>query len=505
MRVVTAASAVVFLAAASLTTAAGSQAGEQGLLTAEPLETWQTDGIVWALEYAHGVVYVGGTFDHVRPPGAKAGERDVARKNFAAFDAVTGELLPCAPSFTEAGNTVRALKTSPDGTVLYVGGSFGKVDGTGVASAVALDTADCALRPDFRPAMAAPVRAIETTDTAVYVGGDFTAVNGKPQQRIAAFTPSGTLLPFKADIDAPVWSLVAALDHGKILVGGDFTKVNTKESRGLAALDPTTGATVRVYPGWLPIRSGVKALVRDGVNFYVGAEGRGTGIFDGRIAGRLSDDAMLWKDWCWGATQALALHNGVLYSGSHAHDCSQTPGGFPEVNDRQHFLANSVADKHILHWFPDTDDGTGEGNGPRALEMAGGILWAGGEFTEVNDSPQQSLTRFSAGPAGAAPDAAPRLSLAETGAGEVTLSWRAAWDRDDAELTYLLYRDGDLVAAPTQRSTAWSRPTMKFTDAVEPGARHQYTIVVTDGSHTTRPSEPLDVRAVADERPAGER
>jgi hypothetical protein len=116
---------------------------------------------------------------------------------------------------------------------------------------------------------------------------------------------------------------------------------------------------VAAFPSWLPQRSSVKALTRDAANFYVGAEGRGTGIFDGRIAGRLSDDEMVGKDTCLGATQAVVAHNGVLYSGSHAHDCSETPGGFPAETERQHFLAQSVSNRHILHWFPDTNGGIG--------------------------------------------------------------------------------------------------------------------------------------------------
>src|SRR5207253_1412501 len=41
--------------------------------TADPLPTYQTNGIAWALAEANGVVYVGGTFSAVRPPGAAAG------------------------------------------------------------------------------------------------------------------------------------------------------------------------------------------------------------------------------------------------------------------------------------------------------------------------------------------------------------------------------------------------------------------------------------------------
>ncbi|WP_051828083.1 hypothetical protein [Streptomyces bicolor] len=506
-RIGTAACTAVFLAITSLLSTAASAADGEKTMTADPLPTWQTDGIVWSLEYAHGVVYVGGTFSKVRPPGAKPGEKEVTRTNFAAFDATTGELLPCAHSFTGGENTVRALKASRDGKVLYIGGSFGKVDDTDVYSTAAINTADCSLHKEFRPMASATVRAIETTDSAVYLGGDFTLINNQTRNSIAAVGPDGSLLPFKADIDLPVRAIVAAPEHGKIVVGGDFVEVNEDLIHALVALHPTTGATVAEYPLWLPARSVVKALARDENNFYVAAEGRGTGIFDGRIGGRLSDNAMLWKDRCWGATQAVAVHKGVVYSGSHAHRCVDTPGGFPEHEggNRQHFLAQSARDMRILHWFPDTNGGIGEGQGPRVLEVAGDTLWAGGEFTTVNENPQQSLTRFAAAPDTGAPEPAPTLNVTENRAGKVTLTWRAAWDRDDAELTYQIYRDGDLVASPKQRSAWWNRSDMTYTDSVAPGSRHSYRIAVTDGRNTTPRSEPLTVTAAADGQPTGER
>ncbi|MFF5858834.1 fibronectin type III domain-containing protein [Streptomyces sp. NPDC012751] len=500
-RFATTASVVALLATASLTTAFGSEKRAATALTAAPLTTWQTDGTVWSLAYAHGVVYAGGDFDRVRPPGAGPGEREVARKNFAAFDAVTGELLPCTHSFTNGpADSVRALKTSPDGRVLYVGGSFGKADGVGVANAVALNTADCSLRGQFRPGVSGTVRAIDTTADAVYLGGDFESVAGRTRRHVASLRPDGSLLPFTADADKPVRAVLAAPDHGKVLLGGDFHEVNGKDEGGLVAVHPSTGATVTSYPQWLPRKSSVHALTRDDTTFYLGADGNGTGIFDGRIAGRLSGSDMVWKDSCWGATQAVVVHQGVLYSGTHAHDCAMTPGGFPEFNHRQHFLAQSAGDRHILYWFPDTDDGIGEGAGPRALVMAGGILWAGGEFTAVNGGPQQGLTRFGAGPRDSAPEGTPRLSAASTRAGRVTLTWRAAWDRDDAELTYLINRDGKPLTAPKKRSAAWDRPDMTYRDSVTPGSRHQYTIAVTDGRNTTRRSDPLSVTAATGTR-----
>ncbi|GAA4891862.1 fibronectin type III domain-containing protein [Streptomyces coeruleoprunus] len=502
-RFVTTASALALLSAAALASASVSAAEGEDTLTADPLATWQTDGVVWSLAYAHGVIYAGGSFDKVRPPGAKEGEKEVARKNFAAFDAVTGKLLPCTHTFSGAGDTVRALEASPDGKVLYIGGHFSEVDGQGAASAVALDTAGCTLRKDFRPTVSSYVRAIETAGNTVYLGGDFSTVEGQIRKRIAALSPDGKVLPFTADLDRPVRAITAATDHGKVIVGGDFDEVNGEEVHALVALHPSTGATVSTYHRWLPTYSSVKSLARDKTNFYLGAEGRGTGVFDGRIAGRLADDELVWKDDCLGATQAVVPYKGVLYSGSHAHNCGRTPGGFGEHKRQQHFLANSIADETLLHWFPDTNGGLDESLGPRTMVMAGDILWAGGEFTTVNDQPQQSLTRFAAGPDTGAPEAPPRVA-AEPGTGRVTLTWQAAWDRDDATLTYLIYRDGVLVASPTQRSTWWDRPDMSYLDTVAPGSRHVYTIAVSDGENVSPRSAPLSVSAVAAAGPSGE-
>ncbi|MEU2286240.1 fibronectin type III domain-containing protein [Streptomyces sp. NPDC013178] len=496
---VTALACTTALLDASLAAAAESKPE----VSADPLATWQTDGIVWSLASAKGVVYVGGTFDSVRPPGAAPGQKQVRRHNFAAFDAATGKLLPCAPKFTGLGRTVRAMKASPDERVLYVGGSFSKVGSTRVANAVALDTAGCSLRKTFRPSVTAPVRAIDATDGVIYLGGDFARVNGQARNRVAAVSTKGALLPFKADVDLPVRALAAAPSHGRLFVGGDFESVNGQEARSLVALNPTSGKTVLSYPGWFPPQSSVKTIARDNTRFYVGAEGHGPGIFDGRIAGRLTNGTVVWKDTCFGATQSVVPYKGVLFSASHSHDCSETPGGFPERGDRQHLLAQSLTDRRILHWFPDTNGGIGEQVGPRTLTVSRGYLWAGGEFTQVNDKPQQGLTRF--GPKDTGAPKAPTLSVSDTDPGRVTLTWRATWDRDDAALTYRIYRDGKPVGRQTESSNFWDRAQMSFTDSVPAGGRHRYAIEVTDGTNTSPKSSALTVTVPPEnERLAGE-
>ncbi|MFF4585109.1 fibronectin type III domain-containing protein [Streptomyces sp. NPDC001388] len=490
---VTRVAAIALVCTTALLDASLAAAADGGpkTLAADALPTWQTEGIVWSLAAANGVVYVGGSFDAVRPPGAAPGQRLVTRRNFAAFDAATGKLLPCAPAFTGHNHTVRAMKASADGRVLYVGGSFDSVGSAKAANVVAINTADCSVRKEFKPTVSSTVRAIETTGQAIYLGGDFGRVSGQTRSRIAAVSPKGAVLPFNADIDQPVRALSAALPHGRLFVGGDFEQVNGQTARSLVALNPVTGGTVLTYPGWFPTQSSVKTIAQDNTRFFVGAEGHGPGIYDGRIAGRLANGTMMWNDTCRGATQSVVPFRGVLYSASHAHDCNETPGGFPDRGDRQHFLAQRVEDRRILHWFPDTNGGLGEQVGPRTLVVSRGFLWAGGEFTEVNGRTQQGLTRFGDKDTGA-PEV-PALSLASTEPGKVTLAWRAAWDRDDASLTYRIYRDGKLVARRAKSSTFWDRPKMTWTDSVPAGSRHRYAIEVTDGSNTSAKSRSLAV------------
>ena len=97
-------SAAALSAAALIGVAAPATALSPGVaFAAVALPTWQTNGIAWAMAEANGVMYVGGTFTQVRPPGTTAGNsQSRAAVNFAAFDAYTGTPTTCALSFTRS-------------------------------------------------------------------------------------------------------------------------------------------------------------------------------------------------------------------------------------------------------------------------------------------------------------------------------------------------------------------------------------------------------------------
>lgn len=459
-------------------------------VTADVLPTWQTNGIVWTTASVGNVVFVGGTFTSIRPPGAAAGTGEQARQNFAAFNATTGAPLACAPAFTRSagGATVRALDVSPNGNTLYVGGLFNTVNGgSGWNQVAAVDIASCAVSTTFRPAASATVRALESTATSVYFGGDFVTVNGQPRRYVAAASPAGALQSFTATADRVVRALLMAQGGSTVLAGGDFFDVSGSQSHALVGLDATTGAVVRTFD-WVNPNSVAKHLSGDGTNFYMSAEGTGGGVFDGKLAGRLSDLGLVWFDNCLGATQATVELRGILYSGSHHHNCSSTPGGWPELNSRQHLTAHDTRDTEIQYWYPNTNGGLGEQLGPRTLAAANDVLWVGGEFTTVNNVGQQGLARFTFEPDTGAPDV-PAASASSLRPGEAVVRWRSSIDLDDQTLIYNVYRNGSTTPVYTTSgdSHVWlGRPQLSFRDPnVTNGQSYQYRVTASDGTNTS--------------------
>ncbi|MCY0944843.1 DNRLRE domain-containing protein [Streptomyces antarcticus] len=456
--------------------------------TADALATWQPNGVVWALAEAGGKVFVGGTFSVVRPPTGGAGSEQSA-VNFVALDAATGAPTACALSFTVGGGTatVRALTLSPDRQTLYAGGYFGAVNGTPVSSLAAIDVATCTVKTGFRPAFAATVRALAVTGDTVYAGGDFLTVAGQQRERFAAVdADNGALRPFTADADEPGRAVEVTPDGSKVILGGDFFTVNGTNTHALAVVDATTGALATSYPGFIENNSVVKDVATDATGFYTANEGTGGGVFDGRIALNLADLGQRWRDTCLGATQAVLPYQDVLYSASHAHDCSSV-GEFPD-GQRHHLLAQPTTGTGKLGWAPDTNDGIGEGIGPRVMAVGSksGVqyLWVGGEFTTVNGAAQQSLTRFaSTGDTGA--PTVPVAGAVSFAPGEAQVRWRTSLDLDDSALTYKIYRNGAAtpIATVNADSLFFRRPQASWTDTtVSAGQSYTYRVTATDAA-----------------------
>ena len=476
--------------------------------TADSLPTWQTNGTVWGMAAAQGKVFAGGSFTQVRPPGTAEGAAgSLSRSGLVVLDAATGTPTSCVLNVARASSAiVRAVATSPDKNTVYIGGLFDTVNGVARRNLAAINVATCALVPNFNPQPNSFVYAIASTQNAVYFGGNFASVGSQPRSRLGAAasvtaTTPGALLPWAPTTDDDVLALAVEPATGNVIIGGRTNSINGLDSAMLGVVDGGTGTTnVHNYPrGFFPWTPGtgqragtsvVKTIAVDATGFYVGNEGTGGGIFDGRSAFNWGTYNQRWRDGCLGATQALVPLNGVLFAGSHAHNC-ESENTF-EDGRRHFFTAETTADKQYQPWWPQANDGIGEGIGPRALTMAtagtSDFLWAGGEFTQINGIAQRGLARFGQGPDTGAPVAPAVPNVASLAPGQATVTWRTTTDDDDATLTYTLYRGTSTTPIATLQADSqfYLRPQLSFTDTgLTPGQVVSYRVKASDGINTS--------------------
>jgi chitodextrinase len=483
--------------------AAPSAQALQGTVPAVTSSSWQTNGTVRALAAVGGMLYVGGDFTSVRPPGAAAGTGEVARTRIARFNASTGALD--TGWVHTANGTVRDLVASPDGSTLYMSGDFTTVDGVARSRVAAFSTATGALTA-FAPTVNASVYGIAVSSTRVYLGGNFTRLAGVDTARVGAVTTAGAGVPgFVVNADRIVYDLALAKDFSKLYIAGGFVSFNGDPLvHGAAAVDAATGATSplpaaqQAIPDYTPsCITELKAVTTDADTVYFGSEGTGGGCFDGTFAARVSDGSFVWKNNCLGATQGIAVLKGFLYTGSHAHDCQSNtfdPDAFPEVGWgrglARHLLALDATTGSTGPWYPNTNGGpNNSGLGPRVLATDGVQLFVGGEFTTVNGATQQGFTRFAplADGASAVParPATPRVAALPGGA--ISITAQASIDNDDTDLVVRLYRGNGATPIASQEVHAlfWRNPVVTFIDSgVAPNSLNTYTVDVIEKNGT---------------------
>lgn len=150
---------------------------DENVVTSDPIPTVQIDnGYVWAQAMIGSTVYAVGKFDNAREPLAAPGTSLTARSNVLAYNIDTGELLPFAP---QVNGVIKAVAASPDGSRIYIGGSFNAVNGQSRWNIAALDAVTGELVPGFVPAIGGSgVYALTASGPNVYAGGLFTQANG---------------------------------------------------------------------------------------------------------------------------------------------------------------------------------------------------------------------------------------------------------------------------------------------------------------------------------------
>ena len=493
-------------------------------VTGLPLATWQTNGTVMDIKILNNVAYVAGNFTKVRPPGAAVGaSTEVVRNRLAAFDATTGALLSWAPSATAplytvpAGQTpdkncttvdsthiecatVWSIAVTPDQKSIVVGGDFTAINGQVRASVAAFTAATGALDPTFKPSVSGRVQSVTASNTGVWVGGGLFKAGGQTRTGLAAFDfPAGTVRPFNpavvrsknTKITTGVNSIKLTADGSRLVVGGGFDSIAGRAQHGLTALDPQTGAPVTWNSNRIVVAAAVTSVNVIGDRVYSTADADGSES-EGVIGFDAATGTDLWYDSCRGASHSMAIVRGVVYAGSHSHDCGAMEGAYPEqyqnygTDDRRRYTLRAEVPTGVgaryLPWSPRTNDG----NGANAMATDDNTLWIGGEFTSVDNGNQQGLTRFSFLDKGAQnhkPLTPQAPVVTSTRPGIIDVSFKETEDPDNRALVYQLIKDHDTanpVYQVTSSNAPWRQGWFHYTDDVADGSSHTYDVRATD-------------------------
>lgn len=223
------------------------------------------------------IVYVGGNFTTI------AG---TSQKDLGEIDA-SGSLVSWNPNptvTTSAAVNALLLATDSNGhvTTVYAGGGFTVIGGQSYKYVAALDpTTASAVTWSSKPtitaptvsATAVPVSALARNGTTLYIGGDFTKINatGTGVYIAALDTATGALSSWNPVADGAVTSLALSSDGATVYAGGAFTTIGTGSPtrNSIAALVASSGAATT----WNPNITGspqVNALVLTGSSLVAG-------------------------------------------------------------------------------------------------------------------------------------------------------------------------------------------------------------------------------------------
>jgi hypothetical protein len=311
-------------------------------VTADALPTAQINGVVWTQVIAGNTVFAGGEFTSVRPAGTAPGPAESPRSNLMSYDIRTGVHTDFAPTFN---GPIRALALSPDGETLYVGGQFTSVDGRERSRLAAFSVATGALT-ELAPAVNSTVRAIAVIGRIVYFGGTFNAVDGVSRGKLAAVDAnSRALTGWAPTADSRVEAMVATPNRTRVVVAGAFGELNSASAPGMGSLDAANGA-VRPWSANTVVKdygdqAAILTLSADSDTIYGGGYTYGsgelaTGNFEGAFAADPVTGNLRWLQDCHGDTYDVAPVGDSVYSIGHAHFC-RNMGGFPDTNPRTGF------------------------------------------------------------------------------------------------------------------------------------------------------------------------
>ena len=357
----------------------------------------QANGAVLRLVRSGSVIYAAGEFTALCGTGSSCGA-SVTRQYLAAINS-DGTVNSWNP---HANAAVLGMTMSNDGATVYVGGNFTTM--CGVANS-------CDPTPQARSYLAAIgtdgtlgswsptpgagrsgtwVRALAASGSRIYIGGNFTTMNGSARGGLAAVSLTGVLdgswAPSVTGGYPDVQALVVSPDDSTVYVAGDFGAINGTTRPYLGAVNASDGATTP----WYPNPSGkIWGLVATGSTVYAAGEfstvcGAGTSCEQSpqarsRFAAFGADGSLA----AWdpnvnnsGYLNTVAISGSSVYIGGNFNTVGATP---------RNRLAAVNSSGNLTSWDPNASGNVS------ALALSGSTIYAGGSFTTVGGATRNRI------------------------------------------------------------------------------------------------------------------
>ena len=222
---------------------------------------------VWSAATNGSKLHIGGAFTQVTVNG-----RTWWRTRLAALDQATGSLdMTWKPT---AGNTVKAMEVSADGTLIYIGGNFQMVSGQSRRWLAALDVATGAVSStwvpttgiwDFSPCGNGCITDIEATSTHVYA-----AVGGARGNKVMALDASTAALKWEKYGDGDFQAV--GVRGNELYAGGHFEHTSRYPGRErFVTFNATTGAVTDYYV-YVDSSGGIWSILTEPSRLYLGGD-----------------------------------------------------------------------------------------------------------------------------------------------------------------------------------------------------------------------------------------
>jgi PKD repeat protein len=375
-----------------------------------------SNGEIWDMAVIGTRVFIAGSFTSIANVGAAA----IPQAGLAAYDYNTGKVdTTFRPTFNGG---VAAVEASPDGTKLFVTGTFSTVSGVAESKVASLNLTTGAPVPSFKvTGVNNAGNALAATNTTVYVGGRFTKINGVSRGSLAALnSTTGVVdpafnLPITGGIgvngELTVQQLKLTHDDSKLLVVHTGRQIAGQDRLGIGLIDTVAKTLLpwrtRLWDDNLAAVGGVTRIYNGDIapndQYFVVTEGSGGDfppISDTAVEFPIAGNDFVQPNWVsrsFDSVYSVAITEDAIYVGGHFNfeesPTAQSPyPGLPNVGygtgqglgayalgdqvvRRDHLGALDPATGHALEWDP----GSNSFEGNKALLATPRGLFAGGD------------------------------------------------------------------------------------------------------------------------------